>query len=98
MELMNITDALELIRLIRTFNDDDIEYVKIHACSGKPVYFTNFEEVVSHAITNVRKDEWDKTCILIDGYPLLKVWDRLDADTINVHAPLNVIEVKIEEE
>lgn len=98
MKLMTILDGIELINKIKKVNEGDIEYVKIQTCSGKPVDFKEFEEVITNSTREVVEDEWDKSCITINGFPLLKEWDRLDVDTINVHVPLNIIEVKREED
>lgn len=93
MELMTIKDALELIENTKNIYREDTTDIKIWVGARELLTFDEFVKRIEEI--DIEEKYFDMVQLSIEGMTLLNKWDRLDADTINIHTPVRRLDMFI---
>lgn len=89
MKLMSVKDAYKMIDNISKIYDLDVNI------THGGTYIMKLGEL-KEKLDNIEfkiKNEYEFSCISINGIPFLNEYEMLDADTINIHMPNKVFNI-----
>ena len=92
MRLMSIKDAYDMINDISYIYDLDVNITHGGTYLMK---LKELKEIIDEIViqNNIRERDYIYNCVTINGVPLLKDYELLDADTLNVHMPIGIFDL-----